>query len=142
MLAEDKTVEFKREYADTVKNTVIAFANSDGGTIFIGINDDGSICGVSDYAFKITLPNNNYDRERAKVLTPAVQNVRETVPRERREEAVVALCRQNGFVIRKDVQKVLSVSQPTAVLLLREMVEKGILIKAGAAGGIRYYLNM
>lgn len=48
MRVENKTTEFKREYVDDIKNTVIAFANGDGGNIFIGIDDDGSVCGVSD----------------------------------------------------------------------------------------------
>lgn len=48
MLMESKTIEFKRKYVDDIKNTVIAFANCDGGTLYIGINDDGSVCGVSD----------------------------------------------------------------------------------------------
>lgn len=48
MLMESKTTEFKREYVDDIKNTVIAFANCDGGTLYIGINDDGSVCGIGD----------------------------------------------------------------------------------------------
>ena len=48
MLTEGKTVELKREYTEGIKNTVIAFANCAGGTIYIGVNDDGSVCGVAD----------------------------------------------------------------------------------------------
>ena len=48
MLREDKTVELKREYVDDIKKTVVSFANCDGGTIYIGVDDDGSVCGVSD----------------------------------------------------------------------------------------------
>ena len=46
MLTENKTTEFKREYVDDIKKTIIAFANSDGGTLYIGVNDDGTVCGV------------------------------------------------------------------------------------------------
>lgn len=48
MLTENKTTEFKREYVDDIKKTIIAFANSEGGTLYIGINDDGTVCGVDD----------------------------------------------------------------------------------------------
>ena len=48
MFTENKTTEFRREYVDDIKNTVVAFANSDGGTLYIGINDDGSVCGVQN----------------------------------------------------------------------------------------------
>lgn len=48
MIAENKTTEFKREYVEDIKNTIIAFANCDGGTLYIGVNDDGTACGVDD----------------------------------------------------------------------------------------------
>lgn len=48
MFTENKTTEWKREYVDDIKNTVIAFANCDGGTLYIGVNDDGSVCGVDN----------------------------------------------------------------------------------------------
>jgi ATP-dependent DNA helicase RecG len=43
---ENLTTEFKREYTEEIKKTVVAFANTTGGTLYIGINDDGSINGV------------------------------------------------------------------------------------------------
>ena len=48
MFTENKTTEFKREYVDDIKNTVVAFANCDGGTLYIGVNDDGSVCGIQN----------------------------------------------------------------------------------------------
>lgn len=47
-MLEGEKVEFKREYAETIKKTVIAFANTDGGCIYIGIEDDGSVVGIND----------------------------------------------------------------------------------------------
>ena len=47
-MIENKTTEFKREYLDDIKYAVIAFANSDGGKLYIGINDDGSVLGVEN----------------------------------------------------------------------------------------------
>ena len=48
MFTENKTTELKREYVDDIKNTAIAFANCDGGTIYVGIEDDGTVRGVED----------------------------------------------------------------------------------------------
>ena len=48
MFSEGINTELKREYTDDIKKTVIAFANTDGGDIYIGINDDGSVEGVND----------------------------------------------------------------------------------------------
>ncbi len=47
-MLENQNTEFKREYTDDIKKAVVAFANSDGGNIFIGINDDGEKIGVKN----------------------------------------------------------------------------------------------
>lgn len=48
MNRESLTKEFKREYTEDIKKTVIAFANTEGGEILIGVADDGSVIGVND----------------------------------------------------------------------------------------------
>jgi predicted HTH transcriptional regulator len=47
---EGKTLEFKRDLSSLkqVMKTVIAFANTAGGTLIIGREDDGSVVGVED----------------------------------------------------------------------------------------------
>ena len=47
---ESSTIELKRQVVDDIRKTVIAFANSEGGTIYIGVEDDGTIVGVEDIA--------------------------------------------------------------------------------------------
>ncbi|WIY83403.1 helix-turn-helix domain-containing protein [Propionimicrobium sp. PCR01-08-3] len=48
--SEGKTLEFKRDLSSPTKplRTVVAFANSAGGRLVIGVNDDGSVAGVED----------------------------------------------------------------------------------------------
>lgn len=46
---ETHTVEYKREYSDTLIKSVIGFLNSSsGGHIYVGINDDGAVIGIKD----------------------------------------------------------------------------------------------
>ncbi|MBT29316.1 MAG: hypothetical protein CMO01_06605 [Thalassobius sp.] len=47
---EGSMLEFKRKAADPVKimREVVAFANTNGGTLLIGVNDDGGITGLKD----------------------------------------------------------------------------------------------
>ena len=49
-LPEGKTVEFKRDLSSMkpILKTLIAFANTAGGTLLIGKNNDGTIIGVND----------------------------------------------------------------------------------------------
>jgi len=48
MKHEGIQIEYKREYVDNFKYSVIAFANGEGGQILFGMNDDGSVCGLSN----------------------------------------------------------------------------------------------
>ena len=47
-MKETKSLEFKSEISNTFLKTVSAFANYDGGEIWFGVADDGSIHGLSD----------------------------------------------------------------------------------------------
>lgn len=42
-LAESETVEFKTSFNEDVIATLVAFSNSKGGTLYIGITDNGDI---------------------------------------------------------------------------------------------------
>ena len=46
-MVETNKLEYKREYTDDIKYTVIAFANSEGGKLYIGIDDSGAVTGVN-----------------------------------------------------------------------------------------------
>ena len=47
---EDEHTELKRELIDGIKSEIIAFLNSDGGIIYVGVEDDGSIIGINNQA--------------------------------------------------------------------------------------------
>ncbi len=47
-MTESNTIEFKREYVNDLYKEIIAFANTSGGTVYIGIEDDGTVCGVEN----------------------------------------------------------------------------------------------
>lgn len=45
---ESESIELKRMYIDDIRKEVIAMANGSGGTIYVGIDDDGSIAGLEN----------------------------------------------------------------------------------------------
>lgn len=47
-LSENTTQEFKQEYTPEIIKSVVAFANTNGGTLYIGIADDGRAVGVQN----------------------------------------------------------------------------------------------
>lgn len=48
MNQEGLNIEYKRDYIDEIKKTVIAFANTSGGKVYIGIDDNGDIIGIQN----------------------------------------------------------------------------------------------
>ncbi len=51
MLSENINTEFKEIYVNDIKKEVIAFANTEGGTLYIGISDDGKVIGLDNPDF-------------------------------------------------------------------------------------------
>ncbi len=117
------------------------------GTGILKINESYSDSSIkpsieaASNAFKTILPNLNYAKENGTKTEEARRLLTSISKKEERIEAVISLCRKNGFVVRKDIEQALHVSQATAILLLREMVADGLLTKKGAAKTLRYYLT-
>ncbi len=47
-LQESETIELKEIVTDDIKKEIIAFANCNGGRIYIGVRDDGTVTGLND----------------------------------------------------------------------------------------------
>jgi ATP-dependent DNA helicase RecG len=47
-LHEGEEVEFKRQWTDQALEDLAAFANTRGGTLFVGVDDEGQVVGVND----------------------------------------------------------------------------------------------
>ena len=45
---ESETIELKSTVTDDLKKEILAFANTEGGSIYIGVRDDGVITGLTD----------------------------------------------------------------------------------------------
>ena len=92
MFVENKTTEFKREYVEDIKNTIVAFANCDGGTLYIGVNDDGTACGVDnvdDTMLRVTNTIRDAVRPDVTMLTECRNDVMD-------EKAIVCVIVQRG----------------------------------------------
>ncbi|MCL2884744.1 MAG: ATP-binding protein, partial [Oscillospiraceae bacterium] len=48
MLTEGNTVELKKEYTDDIKKSVVAFVNSNGGQLYVGVGNDGAPVGLAN----------------------------------------------------------------------------------------------
>ena len=44
---ESNQIELKQELNDDIKNEIVAFLNTEGGIIYVGVSDDGNPIGFS-----------------------------------------------------------------------------------------------
>ena len=77
---------------------------------------------VTNNAFKITLPNRNAVEKK---VTEA------SIARRTNEQQIMEFVERNGFIVRSDVDSLLSVSQATASRILKRMVAEGLLYQDG-----------
>lgn len=63
MLKEDQHTELKRLWKDEYLREICAFANADGGTLYVGVEDDGTIVGVNNVSYLLeNLPSKIKDK--------------------------------------------------------------------------------
>ena len=48
MTKESQNIEFKESWRDEYLKWICGFANAQGGTLYIGIADNGEVCGLQD----------------------------------------------------------------------------------------------
>lgn len=48
MQYESERIEYKSQMVDDIYKEVIAYANTNGGVIYIGIDDNGNVTGISN----------------------------------------------------------------------------------------------
>ena len=89
---------------------------------------------TSDNAFKLILPNLNVYAE---------QEEQDAAPRGNslEQDAVIALAEERGTFTRKDVEKVLGISQTTCGRLLKQMIGKGKIVQEGRSRNTHYRLT-
>jgi len=85
---------------------------------------------TSDNAFKITLPNVNTEIE----MDHTVKCLSNS------EQSIVALLSDKDFIKRKDVETELGISQSMAIRILKEMLEKKLLLVDGKGKNTRYFV--
>jgi predicted HTH transcriptional regulator len=95
-MIENTTVEFKREYNEKVNNTMLAFLNTDGGTLYLGLSDDGSVYGIEG----------NIDLEARKVttsfrdaITPDPSGYFNVEPEKRNDQYIIKITVSRGSAI-------------------------------------------
>ena len=99
-------------------------------------NDRKPSIEITNNAFKITLPNRNF----ASGGTPK-DNEQQFSSATRKQQVILQLLDKHERISRKEIEKALNISQSTAVLVIRDMVEQGILVRVGSGRNAQYQKN-
>ena len=73
--AESKTVEFKTAFNQDVIVSLVAFANADGGDVYVGVRDDGNVVGVQLAAESETTWINEIKNKTAPAIVPEADRI-------------------------------------------------------------------
>ena len=116
IFSESETVELKREYIKDIRKEIVAFANTGGGTIYIGVEDSGEIIGLD-----------NSDEVMLAVLNSARDSVRPDI-----------MSFINGKILEIDGKKIVQIDiqkGPDCPYYLRDkgLVPNGVYIRNGSA---------
>ena len=95
-MIESQTIEYKREYNQKAKNTMLAFLNTEGGTLYLGIDDDASVYGI----------NGDIDLEARRVassfrdsVTPDPSGYFKVEPEKRADKYIIVITVERGSSI-------------------------------------------
>ena len=90
---------------------------------------------TTENAFKIILPNRNANTSNNEAKIESIQNSNSP------EEIILTLAKKQGTFNRKDIENILHSSQATCGRILRQMVEKHLLVQKGKGKNTHYVLE-
>ena len=94
-MLETTRIEFKREYNDKVNKVLLSFLNTEGGTLYIGIENDGTVYGIND-ADGLMLKTMNSFRDS---VSPDPSDYISIAPVERDGKVIIEIIVERGAMI-------------------------------------------
>ena len=146
MYIEDEYTELKIELTKDIKKEIIAFANTKGGKIYIGIDDGGNVIGLNNakgdleslswmiregIKSDLTLYNVNYVENHEKILPSNLIQ----------EEKIVEYLKKNNKINRNIVEQLLDISSTRAKNILNNMCKNKLIVMVGGGKNIVYILK-
>jgi len=92
-MMENTTTEFKREFNQKVINTMLAFLNTEGGTLYLGLSDDGSVFGIAE---DIDMEARRVTTSFRDSITPDPSGYFEVEPEERENKPIIKITVRQG----------------------------------------------
>lgn len=137
MIIESQNIEFKESWRDEYQKWICGFANAQGGTLYIGLRDNGEVCGVQD-AKKLMedIPNKVRDiMVRFEYPEMAmIQNVQDTIQKKlsKQQEAIlIYLCKHPDATRKELVENIPDTTKGGIIYNLSRLQELELLKRVG-----------
>lgn len=126
---ENLDIEFKQEYVSDINKEVIAFTNADGGSILIGVKNNGEVCGVDNPDFVMQQITNSLRDTISPDVMPFVKVKTIQIEQKNVVEILISTGTNRPYYIREKGLKPSGVyvrkgssSQPVSDVGIREMI--------------------
>lgn len=161
---ENKTLEFKEKLpdSDTLVKTIIAFSNTSGGKLIIGVNDEREVVGLKDiyiieqwgsgikriksscieHGLKEPLIQEKgdfLDVELYRLVSNNIGKVSDNFNSDQEKEIIIFID-ANEKITSKEVEALLKVKEARGRRILKEMTEKTLLDRKGSGRSTFYVL--
>ena len=131
MSIEDEYTELKIELTKDIKKEIIAFANTNGGKIYIGIDDGGNVIGLNntkgDLESLLGMIREGIKSDLSLYTSVNLINIddKKILPSNlTQEEKIVEYLKKNNKINRNIVEQLLDISSTRAKVISNSMCEK------------------
>jgi predicted HTH transcriptional regulator len=155
-MPESQNIEYKSSWHDDYLKWICGFANAQGGRIYIGKDDNGTVIGVADYKDLLdTIPNKvknlmgittevNHEEEDGGFMVTLFKNrfsaeqLQQLGLNERQIKAVLYV-KEKGKITNGEYQAINEVKKTAAAAELQDLTERVILTRVGTTGRAIFY---
>ena len=148
MSIEDEYTELKIELTKDIKKEIIAFANTKGGKIYIGIDDGGNVIGLNnkkgDLESLLGMIREGIKSDLSLYTSVNLINIddKKILPTNlTQEEKIVEYLKKNNKINRNIVEQLLDISSTRAKNILNNMCENKLIVMVGSGKNIIYVLK-
>lgn len=138
-LGKDSRRQFKREVtnADSLAAEMAAFANSEGGTIFLGVADDGSLPEVSrgDVALFFTDDRDGCLFTAAVRRKAVISSEEPDAGSEKSSEKILALLKDTPKLAAREIAETLGITRRAVEKQIARLRKEGRIRRIGSAKG-------
>lgn len=123
--SENEQAEFKTSFSEETIETLVAFANAKGGSVYIGITDNNKVSGLT------------FDEQSQKFFDNNTEK-----SREKSREKILKLIETNVFITQNEIAETIGISVKGVEKNIIQLKKEGLLERIGPDKGGHWEVNL